>query len=97
MSEISSIELTAGTAIVATAVSMFACCLPGLHDVLQDNSSTGMRETLNFGQSTAAIATTSIGVVLSVFTKSLMPTIFALGISALLWFVYEFAFRRVIA
>lgn len=96
MPDVSSLELTAGTAIVATAVSIFSCCLPGLNDVLHDNSSGGMRDTLNFGQTTAAIATTSIGIVLSIFTKSLMPTIFALGISAMLWFVYEFAFRRTV-
>jgi hypothetical protein len=95
MPELTSLELTAGVAIVSTAISVFGGFLPGLSDVLNDNCSDGMRSNLNFAQPTAAIATTSVGVVLSLVTKSIMPTVFAVGISAMLWLVYEFAFQRV--
>lgn len=95
MAEITSLELTAGVAIVSTAISLFSGFLPGLNDVLCDNGSSGMRGTLDFGQPTAAVATVSVGVVLSLLTKSIMPTVFSLGISAILWMIYEFAFRRV--
>lgn len=94
MAEISALELTAGTAVVSAAISVFGVCLPGLSEVLGDDRTAGMRSTLDFGQPAAAVATVSVGVVLSVFTKSLMPTVFALGISALLWLAYEFAFQR---
>lgn len=95
MAEISDLELTAGVAIVSTGLSLFTGFLPGLNEVLNDNCTDSMRGNLDFGQPTAAIATTSVGVVLSLVTKSIMPTVFALGISAIMWFAYEFAFRRV--
>lgn len=94
MAQVSDLELTAGVAIVSTAISLFTGFLPGLSEVLQDDRSPGMRGSLDFGQPTAAVATTSVGVVLSLVTKSIMPTVFALGISAIMWFAYEFAFRR---
>lgn len=94
MSEITSLELTAGVAVVTTALSVFSGFLPGLNDVFSDQYSDSMRGALDFGQPTAAIATTSVGIALSFFTRSIMPTVFALGISAFMWFVYEFAFRR---
>lgn len=94
MAEISSLELTAGTAIVATGVSIFTQFLPGLNDVFNDDGTAGMRGTLDFGQPAAALATVSVGVVLSFVSKSIMPTVFALGISFALYIAYELAFRR---
>lgn len=94
MAQISDLELTAGVAIVSTAISLFTGFLPGLNDVLNDDCSPEMRGNLDFGQPTAAIATTSVGIVLSLVTKSIMPTIFALGISLLLYLTYEIAFRQ---
>lgn len=95
MTQISDLELTTGVAIVSIAIPLFTGFLPGMADVLGDNCSDGMQSNLDFGRSTATIATASVGIVLSLFTKSIMPTVFAIGISVLLWGAYEFAFRRV--
>jgi hypothetical protein len=95
MAQISDLELTTGVAIVSIAIPLFTGFLPGMSEVLGDDCSDGMQSNLDFGRSTAAVSTLSVGIVLSLFTRSLMPTIFAIGISVLLWGVYEFAFRRV--
>lgn len=94
MAELSTLELEAGVAIVAAGISMFGGFLPGLSDLLGDAQTDGMRGCLDFGQPAAALATVAVGVVLSFATKSIMPTLFALGISAALWLVYELAFQR---
>lgn len=96
MAELSSLELTAGVAVIATALSMMTSCIPDMDDVLLDGQTGAMRGILDFGLPTTTIATTSVGVVLSFFTRSIMPTIFALGISAAVWAAYEIAFKKVI-
>jgi peptidoglycan biosynthesis protein MviN/MurJ (putative lipid II flippase) len=95
MAQISDLELTTGVAIVSIAIPLFTGFLPGLSEVLGDNCSDDMQSNLDFGRATATVSTLSVGVVLSLFTKSIMPTLFAFGISFMLWGAYEIAYRRV--
>lgn len=94
MSEISSLELTAGVAVVATAISAFSAFCPPMSSVLLDSRSATTRKAVDFGQNAAAVATLSAGVVLSFVSSSPMPLVFALAIAFGLSFAYEFAFRR---
>lgn len=94
MSDVSSLELTAGVAVVATAISAFSAFCPPMADVLKDSRSTTTRKAVDFGQNAAAVATLSAGVVLSFVSHSPMPLVFAIAIAFGLSFAYEFAFRR---
>ncbi|ARK07710.1 hypothetical protein Toil_gp27 [Rhodococcus phage Toil] len=95
MAELSSLELTAATAVVSTAVAVFSTMCPPMQDVLGSQSDT-TRKMVSFGQNAGAVATVSVGLVLSWITRSPMPAVFGIGISMLVMFAYEYAFRRAV-
>lgn len=93
MSEVSSLEVTAGVAVVATALSAFATFCPPMSDVLHGTDER-TRRTLDFGQNAGAVATVATGVVLAWVTRSPMPLAVSIALGIGITFAYEFAFRR---
>lgn len=94
MAEISSTALTAGTAVASLGLSAFASFMPELREVMNDDHSPDMKNECRFGATSSAVATLSVGVVLAYLTKSLVPVFVALGISAILFAVYDFAYQK---
>lgn len=93
MREVTSLELTAGTAVVSTALSVFVAFMPSILDVLHDPGSTDMRRAVSFGQDTGTVSTLTVGILLTALTRSPLPLVFAVGVSALMWLAYEYAYR----
>lgn len=94
MAEISSTALTAGTAVTSFGLAAFVSFMPELKDVLGDNGSSQVKSECRIGAATGAVATLSVGMVMTYLTKSLVPLFVALGISAIMYAVYEFAYKR---
>lgn len=93
MREVSSLELTAGTAVISVAVSMMAACSPNINDVLSDVTGT-TRAGVDFGQQATAVATVSVGLLLAYATGSLIPVLYAFAIAFGMSLVYEYAYRK---
>lgn len=93
MAELSSLEITVAIGVVATALSAFPAFCPPMSDVLH-HTDDKTRRAVEFGQNAGAIATLATGAVLSWVSRSPMPLVIALGISAAIAYAYEFAFQR---
>lgn len=93
MTDVGSLELTAGVAVVATALSAFSAFCPPMTDVVNDHG-MAHRAAVDFGQSAGAIATVSVGAVLAFLTHNPMPLVVAIAIGFLVAFAYEFALRK---
>lgn len=94
MAEVSSLGLTTSVAVVSAGLGVFTCFMPELSDVLSDRQSNEMAGKVTFGASTAAVATVSIGAVLSYLTHTWSPIVSALGITVILYAAYRFAYQR---
>lgn len=92
--EISPNALTAGIAVMSAGLTTFTGLMPSLRDVLDDSTSISMRERIDFGRNASSVATLSSGVVFTLVTKSVVPLVYSVGITVLMWGVFELAYRK---